>query len=113
MDVCAVMSVGGSAFIRQGACGASANVEGEGAAGDAQVEVRSVWSGRFKGAHGCCGTGTDKPRLAGADSNAIGQATIRAAVGGDCSAAVRRGVAAKGLFQDVWGWLQRYILGQP
>jgi hypothetical protein len=32
-NVCAVMSVGGSAFIRKSACGASANVEGEGAAG--------------------------------------------------------------------------------
>lgn len=61
------------------------------------------WSGRFKGAHGCCSTGTDKPRLAGVDSNACGRAGLRAAVGGDCSAAVRRGVAAKGSFQDcVW-----------
>lgn len=33
MNTCAVMSVGGSAGIKRSACGASANVEGEGAAG--------------------------------------------------------------------------------
>jgi hypothetical protein len=37
MNVCATMSVGGPAVIKKSACGASANVEGEGAAGDVQM----------------------------------------------------------------------------
>lgn len=97
----AVMSVGGSAGVREGACGGRSNVEGEGVAGGSW----RVPSGRFKGAHGSLALRTDKPTDGGEEQRcAQCRAAIRAAVGGE---RLRRGGAAKWLFQGcvLAGWL--------